>query len=154
MGCPISLYGGKILSATLFLVWRELERTRAPSSPKPECFMNWCYETTKMAVPPCNRPAYRGIGSEAYLNGTSQGPTAEDARKDGHIRGRSKRFMKHPGYKSKKCPHQTERGWLVGARGTEWSRLHSPHTLPQDRSSLSIGKLQLVNSQFTFLISH
>jgi hypothetical protein len=21
----------------------------------------------------------------------------------------------------KKCPHQTERGWLVGARGTEWS---------------------------------
>jgi len=32
---------------------------------------------------------YRGIGSEAYLNGTSQGPTSEDARKDGHIRGRS-----------------------------------------------------------------
>jgi hypothetical protein len=30
------------------------------------------------------------IGSEAYLNGTSQGPTPEDARKDGHIRGRSK----------------------------------------------------------------
>jgi hypothetical protein len=29
-------------------------------------------------------------GSEAYLNGTSQGPTPEDARKDGHIRGRSK----------------------------------------------------------------
>jgi hypothetical protein len=35
-------------------------------------------------------PRYRGIGSEAYLNGTSQGPTSEDARKDGHIRGRSK----------------------------------------------------------------
>ena len=33
---------------------------------------------------------HRGIGSEAYLNGTSQGPTPEDARKDGHIRGRSK----------------------------------------------------------------
>jgi hypothetical protein len=33
---------------------------------------------------------YRGIGSEAYLNGTSQGPTPEDAWKDGHIRGRSK----------------------------------------------------------------
>ena len=39
-----------------------------------------------------------GVGSEAYLNGTSQGPpvlsevegTPEDARKDGHIRGRSK----------------------------------------------------------------
>jgi hypothetical protein len=35
-------------------------------------------------------PRYRGIGSEAYLNGTSQGPTPEDARKDDHIRGRSK----------------------------------------------------------------
>jgi hypothetical protein len=39
----------------------------------------------------------QGVGSEAYLNDTSQGPTTEDARKDGHIRGRSKRFMKHPG---------------------------------------------------------
>ncbi|MEE9531685.1 MAG: hypothetical protein V3W52_11870 [Syntrophobacteria bacterium] len=52
--------------------------------------MNRCRETTKMGVPPGNRPAYRGIGSETYLNGTSQGPTPEDARKDGHIRGRSK----------------------------------------------------------------
>jgi len=33
---------------------------------------------------------YRGIGSEAYLNGTSQEPTPEDARKDGHTRGRSR----------------------------------------------------------------
>ena len=32
----------------------------------------------------------QGVGSEAYLNGTSQGSTPEDARKDGHIRGRSK----------------------------------------------------------------
>ncbi|MFA9612458.1 MAG: hypothetical protein ACERK9_00815 [Deltaproteobacteria bacterium] len=32
----------------------------------------------------------QGVGSEAYQNGTSQGPTPEDARKDGHIRGRSK----------------------------------------------------------------
>ncbi len=32
----------------------------------------------------------QGVGSEAYLNGTSQGPTSEDAREDGHIRGRSK----------------------------------------------------------------
>jgi hypothetical protein len=47
--------------------------------------MNCCRETTKMGVPPGNRPAYRGIGSEAYLNGTSQGPAPEDARKDGHI---------------------------------------------------------------------
>ena len=35
-------------------------------------------------------PRYRGIGSEAYLNGTSQGSTHEDARKDGHILGRSR----------------------------------------------------------------
>ena len=33
--------------------------------------------------------SYRGIGSEAYLRGTSQGPTPEDARKDDRIRGRS-----------------------------------------------------------------
>jgi len=39
----------------------------------------------------------QGVGPEAYLNGTSQGPTSEDARKDGHIRSRSKRFMKHSG---------------------------------------------------------
>ena len=39
----------------------------------------------------------QGVGSEAYLNGTSQGPTSEDAWKDGHIRGRSKLFMKYPG---------------------------------------------------------
>jgi hypothetical protein len=32
----------------------------------------------------------QGVGSEAYLSGTSQGPTPEDARKDDHIRGRSK----------------------------------------------------------------
>ena len=37
------------------------------------------------------------VGPEAYLNGTSQGPTDEDARKGGHIRGRSRLFMKHPG---------------------------------------------------------
>ena len=39
----------------------------------------------------------QGVGSEAYLNGTSQDPTPEDARKDGHISGRSRRFMKYPG---------------------------------------------------------
>jgi len=32
----------------------------------------------------------QGVGSEAYLNGTSQEPTPEDARKDVHIRGRSR----------------------------------------------------------------
>jgi hypothetical protein len=30
------------------------------------------------------------VGPEAYLNGTSQGTTSEDARKEGHISGRSK----------------------------------------------------------------
>jgi hypothetical protein len=58
--------------------------------------MNCCRETTKMGVPPGNRAQRRrlrrvqGVGSEAYLNGTSQGPTPEDGRKDDHIRGRSK----------------------------------------------------------------
>jgi len=32
----------------------------------------------------------QNVGPEAYLNGTSQGATPEDARKDGHIRGRSR----------------------------------------------------------------
>jgi hypothetical protein len=32
----------------------------------------------------------QGVGSEAYLNCTSQGPTPEDARKDGRIRCRSR----------------------------------------------------------------
>ena len=32
----------------------------------------------------------QGVGSEAYLNGTSQGLTPEEARKDDHIRGRSR----------------------------------------------------------------
>ena len=40
----------------------------------------------------------QGVGSEAYLNGTSQGSTPEDVWKDGHIRGRSHAlFMKYPG---------------------------------------------------------
>jgi hypothetical protein len=40
-----------------------------------------CHLATRPAVPRDWFP---------YLNGTSQGPTPEDARKDGHIRGRSK----------------------------------------------------------------
>ena len=47
--------------------------------------MNYCYETMEMGVPPGNRSAYRGIGSEAFPYGTSQGPTSEDAKKDVHI---------------------------------------------------------------------
>ncbi len=39
----------------------------------------------------------QGVGPEAYLSSTLQGPTPEDARKGGHIRGRSRRFVKYPG---------------------------------------------------------
>jgi hypothetical protein len=39
----------------------------------------------------------QGLESEAYLNSTSQGSRPEDARKDGHIHGRSSRFMNYPG---------------------------------------------------------
>ena len=48
--------------------------------------MNCCRETTKMGGPPGNRAQRRrlrraqGVGSEAYLNGTSQRATPEDAR--------------------------------------------------------------------------
>jgi hypothetical protein len=56
--------------------------------------MNWRRETVKMGVPP-GHP--QGVGPEAYLNGTSQGATPEDAREDGQIHGRSRLFMKHPG---------------------------------------------------------
>ena len=35
--------------------------------------MSCCRETTKMGVPPGNRPAVPRDWSEAYLNGTSQG---------------------------------------------------------------------------------
>ncbi len=56
--------------------------------------MNLRRETVEIAVPPGNR---KGVGPEAYLNSTSQGPTPEDARRDEHIRGRSSRFLKYPG---------------------------------------------------------
>ena len=57
--------------------------------------MNLCREAVEMGVSP-GKP--QGGGSEAYLNGTSQGEpvlsevegTPEDARKDCHIRGRSR----------------------------------------------------------------
>jgi len=58
--------------------------------------MNCCHETTKMGVPRAAQALApragqaQGVGTEAYLNGTSQGPTPEDARKDVYICGRSK----------------------------------------------------------------
>jgi hypothetical protein len=39
----------------------------------------------------------QGVGSEAYLNSSSQGLTPEDARKDGHICGRSRQLVKISG---------------------------------------------------------
>jgi hypothetical protein len=71
--------------------------------------MNCCSETTKMGVPPGNRPAVPRDWSEAYPYGTSQGepvlslskehprtPGFRLVEKDGHIRGRSKLLMKYP----------------------------------------------------------
>jgi hypothetical protein len=58
--------------------------------------MNWCGETAQMGVPReaqalAPRAGHpQGFAAEAYLNSTSQGAKPEDARKDGHIRGRSK----------------------------------------------------------------
>ena len=40
----------------------------------------------------------QGVGPEAYLHSTSQGPTSEDARKNGHILGGSRRFVKYAGW--------------------------------------------------------
>jgi hypothetical protein len=45
----------------------------------------------------CTTGQPQGVGSEAYLNSTSQGPTPEEARMDDHIRGRSRQFVKQPG---------------------------------------------------------
>ncbi len=44
--------------------------------------MNCRRETVEKDVPPGNR----GVGPEAYLNGTSQGPTPEDARLPARLR--------------------------------------------------------------------
>ena len=58
--------------------------------------MNWRLETVKMGVPRAAQALApravqpQGVGSQAYLYGTSQGPTPEDARKGDQIRGRSK----------------------------------------------------------------
>jgi len=80
--------------------------------------MNYRRETTQMGVPARHLPARaspvaggsralrrggratwqpQGVGAETNLNGTSQGPTREDARKAGHSCGRSRPFMKYPG---------------------------------------------------------
>jgi len=48
----------------------------------------------------------QGLESEAYFTSTSQVSRPEDARKTGHIHGRSSRFMNDPGYK---CPGRAPR---------------------------------------------
>ena len=40
----------------------------------------------------------QGLALEAHLNSTSQGSRPEDARKDDHVRGRSRRFVNNAGY--------------------------------------------------------
>jgi len=53
----------------------------------------------------CATEQPQGVGSEAYLNSTSQDSTPEDARKDDHNRGRSRQLVKHPGsFKSGDSP--------------------------------------------------
>jgi len=60
--------------------------------------MNCCRETRKMGVPPGSRPTvprdwFRGVPEQYVAGGACPEPvegTPEDARKDGHIRGRSK----------------------------------------------------------------
>jgi hypothetical protein len=39
----------------------------------------------------------QGLGSETYLNCTSQGQRTEDARKEGHIHCRCRRFVRNAG---------------------------------------------------------
>jgi hypothetical protein len=67
--------------------------------------MNCCRETVERAVPPGNpavpRDWIRGVPARYVAGGACPEPvegTPEDARrKDGHIRGRSRPFMKYPG---------------------------------------------------------
>ena len=60
-------------------------------------------ETVKMDVPRAAQALApraghsQGLAPEPYLNSTAQGSRPEDARKDGHICGRSKRCMNNAG---------------------------------------------------------
>jgi hypothetical protein len=54
--------------------------------------MNCRRETVEKGVPPGNRRELDSV-LEQYVAGSD----AEDAQKDAHIRGRSRRLMKHPG---------------------------------------------------------
>jgi hypothetical protein len=66
MVCCTLIYPKDLLSARMLHELQSRDREGGPATGQPQ-----------------------GVGPEAYLNGTSQGATPEDARKDGHIRGRS-----------------------------------------------------------------
>jgi hypothetical protein len=57
----------------------------------------------------------QGVGPKAYLNSTSQGPTPEDARKDTHIRGRSRQSMKYAGLDMEGSIFATDDGKAIRA---------------------------------------
>ena len=70
--------------------------------------MNFCRETVEMAVPPGNRPAVprdwiRDVLEQYVAGSKTRGRQASGSQslqlgeKDGHIRGRSRQLMKHPG---------------------------------------------------------
>ena len=61
-----------------------------PDTPIENCVKLVLPSQTVVVANRIRRCTSQGVGFEAYLNGTSQEPTPEDARKDGHIRGRSK----------------------------------------------------------------
>jgi hypothetical protein len=65
----------------------------------------------------------QGVGSEAYLNGTSQGPTPEDARKDGQVRGRSKRFIRYPGWPGRSVPPEADKPARLHSRTMNFKML-------------------------------
>ncbi|MDH3849581.1 MAG: hypothetical protein OEV25_09935 [Deltaproteobacteria bacterium] len=60
----------------------------------------------------------QGLESEAYLHSTSQGSRPEDARKEGHIHGRSSRFVNNPG----QGPHSNG---LRCKRSSLWEKINA-----------------------------
>ncbi len=77
----------------------------------------------------------QGVGPEAYLNSTSQGPTPEDARKGTHIRGRSKQFMKHAGLPASRCAGSLYLHCFGDRNSCSSGALAPPGPLPDDFQS-------------------
>ncbi len=80
----------------------------------------------------------QGVGSEAYLNGTSQGPTPEDARKGGHMRGRSRLFVTYPGQTS-----------LNPARTSLPDSVRFLYPAPANKSSFVLHSVWLLSNQYS-----